>query len=464
MRKLPFKSLTLRIWTTFIIFVVVIISALSFIYLVLIRNMDKANQLQNIQVGHDTLLQIMSQSNGFSPSAPPKFDLDQKRPISHIIVKAKDEVILNIVPLDRRFVRDPNSLIPLASWFIHNLDKDASPFVKSTYSNYFEGTEYVFVISTIADENHVPTYLISYLSLEQHGDYFYIFLLIGLVFIVIALIVSKIISAYISKPLRQLEKQTLKIAHKEWIEPMVPTSNDEIGSLINSINFMQNSLKQADQDERKFLQSISHDLKTPIMVILSHAEAIKDGIYIDSLENTAEIIKSEALRLENKVKQILYYNTLDYALINDQTIEEIDLGKFVNYIIKRLETIRPELEWKLCLKSILVYTNSERLLVALENILDNQMRYAKSYIRIVVRRDENSAIINISNDGPHIPSGQLPHIFKNLYRGENGKFGLGLAITHKIITFYGGNITVENTNIGVLFRVRLPITPILPND
>lgn len=460
MKKLLFKSLTLRIWTTFIIFVVVIISALSFIYLVIVKNMDKANQLQNIQVAHDTLLQVMTQSAHFSPSEPPKFDLDQKRPISHIIVNVRDEDTLNVIPLDRRFMRDPNSLIPLASWFIHNLDKDASPFIKTTSSGYFEGTEYIFVISTVTDENHVTTYLISYLFLDQHGEYIYMFLLIGLVFIAIALVVSKVISGYISKPLRQLEKQTLKIARKEWIEPIIPTSNDEIGSLINSINFMQNALKQADQEERKFLQSISHDLKTPIMVILSHAEAIKDGIYIDSLENTAEIIKSEAQRLENKVKQILYFNTLDYTLINDQSTEEINLGKFINYMIKRLETIRPELEWKLCLNPILVYTNSERLLVALENILDNQIRYAKSYVRIVVRQDESHAIIHISNDGPSIPNEQLSHIFKNLYRGENGKFGLGLAITYKIITFYGGNITVENTGTGVLFRIRIPLSPI----
>ena len=464
MRTLPFKSLTLRIWTTFTLFVVIIVSALSFIYLVLIKNMDKTNQLQNIQVAHDTLLQVITQSNNFSSSEPPRFDLDQKRPISHMIVKAEGGNVLSVIPLDKHLVRNPNSLIPFASWFIHHLDKDDSPFIKSTYSGYFENKEYIFVISTVADENSIPTYLISYLFLEQHSDYIYIFLLIGLIFIVIALIVSKIISAYISKPLRQLEKQTLKIAHKEWIEPMVPTNNDEIGSLINSINFMQNALKQADQEERRFLQAVSHDLKTPIMVILSHAEAIKDGIYIDSLENTAEIIKSEALRLESKVKQILYYNTLDYSLINDQSTEEIDLGKFVNYMIKRFETIRPELEWKLCLKSILIYTNSERLLVALENILDNQIRYAKSYVRIVMRQDGSHALISISNDGPSIPNEQLPHIFKNLYRGEKGKFGLGLAITHKIITFYGGSIKVENTSTGVLFRVRIPLTPIISNS
>ena len=315
-------------------------------------------------------------------------------------------------------------------------------------------------ISPITDEHdttHTYTYFISYFVVKGANTYIALVVAIGLIFIIIALAVSKIISNYISKPLKELEQRALKIAHKEWVQPMVPTSNDEIGSLVNSINFMQDALQKADQEERRFLQSISHDLKTPIMVIMSHAEAIKDGIYIDTLENTAEIIKTEAQHLENKVKQILYYNTLDYALLNEQDKQEINLSRFINYLIKRFQAVRPELEWQLSLKSIFVCVSSERFQVALENILDNQIRYASNFIRIVVRQDERFAIIHISNDGPYIPENQLPNLFKNLYRGEKGKFGLGLAITYKIITFYGGSITVTNNSTGVVFKIKIPL-------
>lgn len=80
------------------------------------------------------------------------------------------------------------------------------------------------------------------------------------------------------------------------------------------MNMMQRELKRADEEEKMFLQSISHDLKTPIMVIMSHAAAIIDGVYVESVEKSAEIIKDEALNLEKKVKQMLYLNTLDYVL------------------------------------------------------------------------------------------------------------------------------------------------------
>lgn len=160
------------------------------------------------------------------------------------------------------------------------------------------------------------------------------------------------------------------------------------------------------------------------------------------------------------MKQILYYNTLDYTLPTDQDLQEIDLSRFTNHLVNRFNTIRPELEWQLSLNAILVRANSERLLVAFENILDNQIRYANKFIRMVIRKDDKYAIIHISNDGPTIPPNQLPNLFKNLYRGTNGKFGLGLAITYKIITFYGGDLTVENNAIGVTFKIKFPLCPL----
>lgn len=67
------------------------------------------------------------------------------------------------------------------------------------------------------------------------------------------------------------------------------------------MNRMQKELKKIDEEEKMFLQSISHDLKTPVMVIMSHAQAIIDGMYIESVEETAEIIKDEAAILEKKL-------------------------------------------------------------------------------------------------------------------------------------------------------------------
>lgn len=453
--KFKFKSLTMRIWITFVIFVVAIVLGISVIYLTIVRNMYKANQVENLQVAHDTICQFLTQRDYFSHTEPPKFDFNDRRPISHLIIKVDDSNNITLNSLDKRFEDDAAHLKPLAEWFLTYIQNNT--FNKQYFEGKFDTHIYIFEISPIVLVHNDPAYLVSYSDYVARNDLIYLVITIGAVFIIVALIVSKIVSNYISKPLKKLEAQAIKIAHKEWMSPLITSSEDEIGSLIKSINYMQDALKKADQEERTFLQSISHDLKTPIMVIRSHAEAIKDGIYIDSLENTAAIIESEAERLQSKVSQILYYNTLDYVLTNAQHNTEMDLKRLLNFMIKKFSPLKPELEWQVSLKPVIIYASSEHLQVAIENILDNQLRYAESFVRIVLRRDEHSAIIHISNNGPHISPDVLPHIFSHLYRGENGKFGLGLAITQKIITFYGGLITVENTNKGVIFKIKIPL-------
>jgi len=135
----------------------------------------------------------------------------------------------------------------------------------------------------------------------------------------------------------------------------------------------------------------------------------------------------------------------------------IDLSKLIKYMLKKLAPIRPEIDWQVSLKPVMVFGSSERLQVAIENILDNQIRYTESFIRIVLRMDDEYAILHISNNGPHIPAESLPHIFKGLYKGEKGKFGLGLAITHKIVIFYKGTIIIENDTTGVIFKIKIPL-------
>jgi len=122
-----------------------------------------------------------------------------------------------------------------------------------------------------------------------------------MVFIGIGFVTAKVVANYISKPLKELEDYTVRIAQKDWKTPIDIKNEDEIGRLADSMNRMQRELKRADEEEKMFLQSISHDLKTPVMVIMSHAEAIIDGIFVKSSEENAEIIRDEAIRLKIKL-------------------------------------------------------------------------------------------------------------------------------------------------------------------
>lgn len=163
-------------------------------------------------------------------------------------------------------------------------------FVKSStvheqqFKKVYNNTTYLFIISSIDYGTTGKYYLISYMPNLEDNSILYAILGIGVIFIAIGFLTAEVVAGRLSKPLKELEDYTVRIAHKDWKEPIEVKSDDEIGRLANSMNHMRKELKRADEEEKMFLQSISHDLKTPVMVIMSHADAIIDGVYIDSVE------------------------------------------------------------------------------------------------------------------------------------------------------------------------------------
>lgn len=461
MRKLKFKSLTMRIWTTFTAIILVIICSISLIYLLAFRRMSDNAKAQDLKVAHDILLK----SNNFNQQT--RFDeLKNLRGSDSFIVKidSSKQVQINDINNKMNLPHDQGNNPPPG---FHGNDNAArnwmASFIKedNIYEKQFKaaynGMNFIFIISSIGSSSTTKSYLITYMPNLQDNSLLYSMLVIGIVFIAIGFLTAKLVANYISKPLKKLEEFTVKIAHKDWKESINLKNEDEIGRLAESMNRMQKELKHADEEEKMFLQSISHDLKTPVMVIMSHADAIIDGVYIDSVEKTAEIIRDEAISLEKKIKQLLYLNTLDYVLGNNTENSEIKLHDFLLHIINRFELVNSKIEWNLNLNNLSINGYAEKLQVAIENILDNALRYAKEKICITLKREGSFAVLEIFNDGPNIKEGHLEHIFDNLYKDKTGNFGLGLAISKKIIDFYNGEIKAINRENGVSFIIKYPM-------
>lgn len=467
MRELRFKSLTMRIWTTFTAVILVIICSISIVYLVAYRTINEANKMQDLKVFHDA---IIDSENFIQPN---RFDeLRNLRGSEHFIAKVSSSGEIKIesvrkisekfFPQNEGNVQEGNRVIVPPGIKDEGFREWMATFAKgdmteSEFKEYFNNRKYIFVISSIKIDTSENEYLISFTPNSEDNIIIYIVMFIGLIFIGIGFFTAKVVANRISKPLKELENHTVRIAQKDWKEPIIIKSEDEIGRLAKAMNLMQIELKRIDEEEKTFLQSISHDLKTPVMVIMSHAEAIIDGVYIDSVEKTAEIIKEEAISLEKKIKQLLYLNTLDYVLGNNIDNEEFDLKEVLLKIINRFEVVNSNLDWDLELDRIIIKGNKEKVKVAIENILENGLRYAKSQMRVKLKRETNYGVLELYNDGQNISEDNIEHIFETLYKDKTGNFGLGLAISKKIIDFYGGSIKAVNRENGVSFIIKYPI-------
>jgi two-component system sensor histidine kinase CssS len=113
--------------------------------------------------------------------------------------------------------------------------------------------------------------------------------------------------------------------------------------------------------------------------------------------------------------------------------------------------------WDLNIGESIINGSVDKIQVSIENILDNSLRYAKGKICVTLKKQGAFAVIEIYNDGPNIPEEHLCHIFNNFYKDKTGNFGLGLAISKKIIKFYNGEIEALNRDTGVSFLIKYRI-------
>ncbi len=285
-------------------------------------------------------------------------------------------------------------------------------------------------------------------------------LLVMAIMTVVSLVFIIVFSRYLTKPLKKLSEDVRMISKRNWDRPISLNRSDEIGELADSIENMRKSLSEQDREQQSMLQFISHELKTPVMVIRSYAQAIKDGIYPGGdLDSAIDVIDKEIQRMDLRVKDLLFITRLEYLSRHDLEKEEVNLSELLEDTVGRFSFQRDDIDWNLNLKDFKTEVNEEQLAIAIENILSNQIRYAKSRIEVTmeVNEREESLLIRFANDGEKVAETKLEELFKPFNKGVGGENGLGLSITRRIIELHGGAISIVNEGEFVATIVTLPI-------
>lgn len=284
--------------------------------------------------------------------------------------------------------------------------------------------------------------------------------IMGFVFL-LSWVPSLLLARYLSNPLVVLEKRVKMLTARDWENPILLERNDEIGRLGQSIEQLRQQLIQHEADQQSFLQNVSHELKTPVMIIGSYAKAIRDGIFPKgSLVDTVEVIEEETERLQGRIHNLLYLTKLDYLSNYTPVQETIELDKLIDQVADKFSWRRSELDWSLALMPLIIIGNPEQWHVVLENLFDNQVRYAESRVHVSLKPNASSdgerALLRIWNDGPAMDQGTLEHCFDKFRKGQKGKYGLGLTIVKRIVSLHQAKIWVENEVGGVAFCLEIP--------
>ena len=230
--------------------------------------------------------------------------------------------------------------------------------------------------------------------------------------------------------------------------------------------FAVRPVKQAWQEQKQFISDASHELKTPLTVILSSSElavgepdGAKTKQYIDN-------IHAESLRMKELVEDML---TLARAESGAKLVmEPVDLSDTALESALAFEPVAFENGRTLAydIQPELSVSGSAMQLRRLTDILlDNAVKYAAAGTDIsllLLRREGRSAVLQVENKGETIPPEKLPHLFDRFYRADESRtggegFGLGLAIAQSIAQTHGGSIGCTSAEGVTRFTVTLPL-------
>ena len=293
--------------------------------------------------------------------------------------------------------------------------------------------------------------------------------------LLLALLIALWLLRSISTPVFFLERGMRAVADGDFSYrlPYSGTRRDEFGRLAGSYESMARQLAELDKLKAEFISIASHELKTPINVIIGYLELLREGIYGPLAPKQLEVaatIEKQAQTLTRLIRQLLDVSRFEAG---GGKIEprKVDLPKFVDHLeaafqglavqrgitfrVIRGRSLPAEVTW-----------DEDRINEVLGNLLSNAFKFTPRYgdVFLEVEGVKESARITIRDTGAGIPADQLPHIFEKFYQADNQASaalkgtGLGLAIAKQIVEAHKGTITVDSTEgVGTTFVLTLPV-------
>nr|WP_082129207.1 ATP-binding protein [Chryseobacterium gallinarum] len=245
--------------------------------------------------------------------------------------------------------------------------------------------------------------------------------------------------------------------------------SEELQKLSDDLRTANENLIIKDRQKDDFLDSVAHELRTPITAIRSAGEILADDDDIPSeiRQEFLNNIITESDRLSEIINDILYLDKLQHGEISLHIRENNIIEtykKALNPLLHLIQQKNIHLSEVNLLNQIIFEYDEARMIQLFQNIWGNALKFTdeQGTIQTKLFEKDHQLMISIFNTGKHIPEEDLEMIFDKFYQSRNQNIlkptgsGLGLAISKKIVQAHGGNIKAENSGLGVTFTINIP--------
>ena len=268
--------------------------------------------------------------------------------------------------------------------------------------------------------------------------------------IVLAVIVSYLLSNRVLRPLKEVSSAIAKMSAGDRDARAKTLSKDELGDLAKAFNLMAHQIKQEEKLRENMVVDVAHELRTPVTNIRGYVEGLRDQVITPDHHNL-RVLEEEALRLGDLVESLLNLSRADAAEFSLKC-QKVDIQQTIALAVSRHDDAiaKKSLEFNIVLpkEASTVLVDEEKFQIIINNLVSNACQYApaNTEIRIFSQHQSERIQMTFSNHSESITESDIPFVFERFYRSEksrsrhSGGAGIGLAIVKKLVEAHGGHI------------------------
>lgn len=276
---------------------------------------------------------------------------------------------------------------------------------------------------------------------------------ISIIIIVLSLILALIISRSVSKSIIKVNESAKKLAKGNYNVIFDGKDYMEIEQLSDTLNYTASELAKTENLQRELLANVSHDLRTPLTMIIAYSEVMRDLPGENTPENVQVVIE-EAQRLTNLVNDMLDISKLQAGVLQMEQ-KEYDLTDSINGVMERYVKLKEQENYQIQFRyenHVMVCADEYKIFQVLYNLINNAINYTGEDKRVVVEQivKDKKVRIEVRDSGIGIPKDELGNVWERYYkvdkvhkRAVQGT-GLGLSICKNILKLHGASYGVES--------------------
>ena len=282
--------------------------------------------------------------------------------------------------------------------------------------------------------------------------------------IALGLALSATLSSLLISPVLRLSRAMQQVAEGDFTVRLGDAGHfGEMRQSYRNFNTMVSALSATETLQSNFVSNVSHEFRTPITAIEGYAMLMQDADPAHQKEYAEKILYSTR-RLGDLVNNILLLSKVENQTIpTEKTPYRLDEQLRHALLLLERKWTEKELELDLDLAPV-TYTGNESLMLHVwTNLIDNAIKFNEKggLLRLSLTEENNCALIKVADSGAGMTEEEISHIFDRFYQADGSHRsegnGLGLALTQRIVSLSGGEISVESTpGHGSCFTVSLP--------